>query len=157
MDKASAADEYGFVRSSLIFAAAFVILASCDGEDPPEERDAGTVERDSGERDAGSEDIGGGFPDATPIVCDVTAPNACPDPAVRYVDIQPIIQERCLSCHDGSGDEWPLSTYEHAADWYDEIRSMMLACTMPPPAANIPMTTAEREQILLWIRCGFPP
>jgi hypothetical protein len=31
----------------------------------------------------------------------------------------------------------------------------MLACTMPPPDAGVPMSDEERESILIWIRCGF--
>ncbi len=63
---------------------------------------------------------------------------------------------RCIGCHNGAGEEWPLSSYEHVADWYGEIRAQMLACTMPPLDAGIDMPVAERQTILSWIRCGFP-
>ncbi len=92
-----------------------------------------------------------------PIVCEVTAPTSCPSPSPRYADVEPIFAERCFGCHDGSGDQWPLTSYEHVADWFAEIRGMLLACTMPPPDSGVPMSVEEREQILGWIRCGFPP
>jgi hypothetical protein len=156
MDKLIIVEDDEFVARAVLFAAIVGLLFACSAEKmPPEEMDAAVLD-DSGTADGGIEDGGGGFADAAPIVCDVVAPNTCPTPPVTYGDIQPIIRDRCLSCHDGSGEEWPLSTYTHAADWYDEIRSMMLSCTMPPPTSNIPMSTAEREQLLLWIRCGFP-
>jgi hypothetical protein len=87
--------------------------------------------------------------------CDVKAPTACTDPNIRYADVEPIIEKRCLSCHDGSTEQWPLTDYSHVADWYVEVRSMMLTCSMPPPDAGLSMPTAEREKLLLWIRCGY--
>jgi len=100
--------------------------------------------------DAASED---------PLVCSVTAPVACPSAVPGYAaDVAPIIERRCLSCHSGSTlGPWPLTAYQHVADWQDMIRSQLLDCTMPPPEAGIPMTNAERLSILLWIRCGLPP
>jgi hypothetical protein len=63
---------------------------------------------------------------------------------------------RCISCHNGQSGAWPLSQYEHVADWYGEIRAQMLACTMPPVDSRIEMPLEERQTILSWIRCGFP-
>ena len=100
------------------------------------------------------DDRDGGPP---PPECDATAPTSCADPDLRYDDIAPIVEARCVACHDGAHDLWPLTSYEHVADWYAEIRSHLLDCTMPPPEATSPMTDAERARILLWIRCGFRP
>jgi hypothetical protein len=88
--------------------------------------------------------------------CDVTAPTACSDPPLRYADVESIFSERCTSCHGGSDGRWPLTTYQHVADWYAEIRGQMLSCGMPPPSSGLAMPRAERERVLLWIRCGFP-
>lgn len=98
------------------------------------------------ERDSGVE----------PIECNVVAPTACTDPNLKYADVQPIIQTHCVSCHDGTQDQWPLTSYSHVADWYDDIRSRLLTCGMPPPDSEVTMTTDERETILHWIRCGYP-
>src|SRR5258708_39150850 len=32
--------------------------------------------------------------------CGVIAPTACPDPPVRYPDVEPIFRTRCVICHD---------------------------------------------------------
>lgn len=91
-----------------------------------------------------------------PVVCDVEAPTECPDPPVRYSDIEPIVEQRCVVCHDGVPPEWPLTSYRHVADWNVEIRTEMLRCTMPPRDSDVRMTTEERESILTWILCGLP-
>lgn len=95
--------------------------------------------------------------DAAPVIpCEVTAPTACPTPAPHYPDVEPIFQQRCVVCHSDHSDRWPLTTFNHVADWADQIHDDMLTCAMPPPQAMIPITTAERIAILTWIRCGFP-
>jgi uncharacterized membrane protein len=89
--------------------------------------------------------------------CTVTAPTECPEPPVRYADVEPIFQDRCVSCHVGArGGPWALTSYSHAASWFAEIRGVMLACSMPPLDAGIEMPDEERELILTWIRCGYP-
>lgn len=93
---------------------------------------------------------------AAPVECEAQAPLVCPDPSPHWADVYPIFMRRCISCHNGQGGEWPLSQYEHVADWYGEIRAQMLACTMPPVTAGIDMPIEERQSILSWIRCGFP-
>jgi hypothetical protein len=101
-------------------------------------------------------DAGDGAIVAQPAECDVTAPTTCPDPSPRYADVKPIFAQYCAGCHNGRDGMWPLSSYQHVADWYGEIRGQLLVCTMPPPASGIVMPRAERERILTWIRCGFP-
>jgi hypothetical protein len=97
----------------------------------------------------------GGDAGVTPP-CMSTAPTSCPEPAPGYGDVAPIFEQRCVVCHDGSDGEWPLSTYQHVADWYGEIRAMMLSCGMPPADSGMTMELEERQRILTWIRCGFP-
>src|SRR4051794_39237560 len=56
------------------------------------------------------------------VECQVTpvqAPTSCPPAALRYSDVQPIFQRRCLGCHSGLTDQWPLTDYPHVASWYD--------------------------------------
>jgi len=102
---------------------------------------------------------GGDDPGRTtaPLVCDVTLPKSCSDMFVGWADVEPIFEQRCIGCHSGeSGGPWPLTSYEHVADWANEIRAQMTACSMPPVDAGIAMPTEEREKILLWVRCGAP-
>jgi hypothetical protein len=88
--------------------------------------------------------------------CDVMVPQ-CPDPPVTYGDVEPIFTERCTGCHAGvSGGPWALTSYGHVSGWTVEIRAAMLSCSMPPADAGIEMSVGEREEILAWIRCGFP-
>lgn len=103
-----------------------------------------------------------GVPDAgqdagEPEACAVMAPTTCVDNQLRYEDVAPIISARCLSCHDGTQGNWPLTDYGHVADWAPEIRSEMLSCGMPPPDSGLTMPNAERQTVVNWIRCGFPP
>lgn len=90
-----------------------------------------------------------------PLVCDVELPTECSDPSIGYDDIEPILEEHCLSCHGGTpGGPWPLTSYDHVASWANEIRSQIGSCGMPPADAGSTITTDERERLLLWIRCG---
>jgi hypothetical protein len=128
--------------------------AQIPSADEAESSAAGAADaRAGGERDAGGEDASAAV---DPVRCEVTAPTACSDPPLRYADVEPIFAERCASCHGGADGRWPLTQYQHVADWYAEIRGQMLTCGMPPVDSGIQMSRAERERILLWIRCGFP-
>ena len=101
---------------------------------------------------------GHGGPECDPEApCEVTAPAECPTPPVTWADVEPVFQARCVSCHDGTGEEWPMLEYGHVAAWYDEIRTEILACDMPPPEECIDISGEERDRILTWIRCGTPP
>lgn len=102
-----------------------------------------------------AQDAGSATDAAAPFSCMVTPPTTCPDPMPRYADVQPIIQQRCVVCHSGLTERWPLTMYQDLADWYDTIRDDVLSCTMPPPEAAIPITTQERLAILTWIKCGY--
>lgn len=129
--------------------------AGCSGDDSDAPSDGGASGLPDHAHDPpdGADDLDGGAPET----CDVMAPTACPDPPPRYADVQPIFQERCIGCHSGMPDgPWPLTSYAHVASWFGEIRGVMLTCAMPPADAGISMPTEEREEILTWIRCGFP-
>ena len=93
------------------------------------------------------------------VVCTVSAPTMCPDPAPTFADVTPIFERRCAiaGCHTGFvGGPWPLDTYEHIADWQDVVRAEVVSCSMPPADANVPITDEERLTILNWVRCGLP-
>jgi hypothetical protein len=92
------------------------------------------------------------------VECVVVAPTECTDPELRYADVQPIFQQRCVEgCHNGMPNgPWPLTDYDHIADWWDVVRDEVKSCAMPPPDSGRTMTNEERDAILLWIRCGFP-
>jgi uncharacterized membrane protein len=89
--------------------------------------------------------------------CNVAAPTSCPSPALHYADVQPILQQRCASCHSGNTEQWPLTDYWHVASWFDIIPAEVVNCRMPPADAGVPITNAERMNILTWLHCGFPP
>lgn len=111
--------------------------------EPP---DAGPATHDAGVPDAHVEDT-----------CGVMAPTECLQPALRYQDIAPILANRCEACHSLAAQVgWPLDTYGHVVDWADDIRGDLVACTMPPPDAGIPITIQEKTAILQWLRCGHP-
>ena len=101
-----------------------------------------------------AEDNGGRTTDA---VCSPVAPTECIDPAPHYPDVAPIFEQRCASCHTGAaGGPWPLDTYGNVADWATLVRDELLRCSMPPKDSGVTLTPEERDQILLWLRCGNP-
>jgi hypothetical protein len=133
------------------------LLYACGTSDPPQNpaTDSGSGDPDAGMKSDAAMDAGGSEA-RMPEGCPFSPPTACPDPKPTYADVQPIFEERCFACHDGNHGQWGLTDYQHVADWFGEIRSQMLACTMPPPDAGMSMPVSERMQILTWIRCGFP-
>ena len=147
-------------RSTLLgFLSAAVWLLACSSEDPKlppaKHDDAGAADaarRDVGPSDAGAADAALPLPEGCPL----TPPASCPSPEPHYADIEPILKDRCFTCHDGTGEQWGLDNYEHVADWFAEIRAQMVACSMPPLDSGIPMPTSERMQIVQWIRCDYP-
>lgn len=125
---------------ALLVAASLCLLAGCEDSVPSNGAPGGQPEQDGGE---------------PAPACTVKAPTKCTDPNIRYADVQPIIKARCLSCHDGKGEEWGLTSYSHVASWFAEVNGVMKSCTMPPPASGLKMPNAEREKLLLWIVCGY--
>lgn len=96
--------------------------------------------------------------DAGVFVCDVVPPTTCPTPAITFTDITPILQERCITCHNGAvNGPWPLRTYEEVSDWQDTVRSEVANCTMPPTDAGLFISNEDRVTLLSFIRCGLPP
>ena len=76
---------------------------------------------------------------------------------MTYQDVSPIIEQRCVGCHDGTPTgPWPLTSYAFVAGWADAVHDELIACTMPPSDAGVPMTHDERNALLTWILCGFP-
>ncbi len=95
--------------------------------------------------------------DDQPLACKFTTPTECVQPAPRYADVEPIFQGSCIECHNGvKGEQWALTDYEHITDWWDLVEYDLSNCSMPPADAKVPLTRAEREKILMWLRCGFP-
>jgi hypothetical protein len=108
---------------------------------------------DSGEPDASKPSTGGLLEG-----CPLTPPTACPEPTPHYADVEPIFEAHCWHCHDGQHGLWSLMGYQHVADWFGEIRTNMIGCTMPPPGDRTEpaITATERMRILEWIRCDLP-
>jgi uncharacterized membrane protein len=95
-------------------------------------------------------------PDAGPA-CDAIAPDFCDKPTLRFVDVQPLFEIYCVTCHYGqAGGPWPLKSHMDIADWTDVVRDDLVDCSMPPADAGTSMTREERALILDWLRCGAP-
>jgi len=90
------------------------------------------------------------------VRCNLAPAATCPQPPLRYADVKPIFDQRCVLCHSGLTEQWPLTDYKHVSDWFDIIPPMVGTCQMPPPDAGVPITVDERVRILTWLRCGFP-
>ena len=88
-------------------------------------------------------------------LCSISVPAGCPAPAPVYADVQPIFEQRCVTCHNNQpGSPWALNDYYHIADWQEAVSQMVADCEMPPADSGIPMTALEREKILTWVQCG---
>lgn len=136
------------------WALAFLLpLVGCEGMQAPPDVALNDAAADLGDARGDAPDVSR---DDAPA-CRVDAPTACPTRAPRYDDVAPILRRHCLSCHDGKGEQWPLTSYGHVSDWRNEIRSELLRCTMPPLDSGGPMPEEESLAILTWIRCGLPP
>lgn len=86
----------------------------------------------------------------------VETPECDIGPAIRYGDVQPIFNQRCVSCHYGMTDgPWPLTRYEDIVDWGVLIREDLNACVMPPADSNVTLPEDEKIKILTWIKCGL--
>jgi hypothetical protein len=96
--------------------------------------------------------------DGAALHCTVQAPTTCPETFPVYADVQPIFARRCNPCHNGLAKDgpWPLKSYEEITSWYDDVRSMVLNCEMPPPDGGVDISDEERLVILQWLRCGYP-
>jgi predicted small lipoprotein YifL len=141
------------LRAARTFAACAALI-SCGAKGELAYNPSNVVPDDAEPSDGGPDPLDGS---PRPVSCSVTAPTSCPDPPPRYADVQPIFEQRCILCHNGTNDgPWALTDYEHIADWQEIIRADLLDCTMPPVDAGVPITRDERLAILVWIRCALP-
>src|SRR6185312_14185331 len=78
--------------------------------------------------------------------CGISPPTDCPSPPPTYADLAPVIQTHCVPCHDGatSQSQWPLTEYEHVADWADTIRDELIHCEMPPLDGGVVIAADDR-------------
>jgi uncharacterized membrane protein len=115
-----------------------LVLAACSAPQPP---------RPDGGIDGG------------PSACDVVLPTECSDAgaALDYSHVKPALDTHCANCHYGAlGGPWPLKTYNDVVDWAQIVRDSIANCTMPPEDGGTNMTKAEKQQLLDWLRCGYP-
>ena len=136
------------------------LLGACTSDEDKQERptpDSSTQDPTQDPDAAITSDAGADLDSGAPVVsCDVELPRACAEPAPTYAEVSPIFEARCVICHAGmAGGPWPLTSYGHVADWQDEIRSHVSRCTMPPPDSGVAISDDERDDILMWLRCGL--
>lgn len=91
--------------------------------------------------------------------------------ATFYSDVQPILQENCVSCHRPSGDDtmgmiapMPLRTYKEVRPWAKSIARQVAERTMPPWHADPEfhgvfenertLTDAQIKTIVDWVKSG---
>src|ERR1051325_5549775 len=91
-------------------------------------------------------------------------PPAVSDNLTFHKDIEPILQQRCQSCHrPGEAAPFSLLTYQDARPWAKAIRAALITGKMPPWHADphygkfltdLSMGAGEREKIIAWIDQG---
>jgi len=76
-------------------------------------------------------------------------------PVSYNLDVKPLFQTECLnSCHDGSGNESTLLTYDQQKAEASLILSRVKDCNMPPTGSCLPQT--EISKIQAWVEQGAP-
>jgi hypothetical protein len=89
---------------------------------------------------------------------------AAPVTPTFHKDIEPILQNRCQTCHR-PGEVAPMSllTFEDARPWAKAIRAAVLAGKMPPWSPDpkygkfsndLSLSSSEKEKIVAWIDGG---
>ena len=86
--------------------------------------------------------------------------------ATFHRDVEPIVQDRCQSCHRaGEIGRMPLGSYEEVRPWARAIRQAVADRSMPPWNADGPAGTfrndprlsqAEIDTVLSWVDGGAP-
>jgi uncharacterized membrane protein len=103
--------------------------------------------------------------DASADTAAVNRPSAdCEDRDIpAFVDVQAF--ERCLGCHataltgDARNEAPPgvnFDDYDSAAAMAERAAQYVFLDIMPPPAAGIRMSEAEKQQLYRWALCGTP-
>jgi len=85
-------------------------------------------------------------------------------PPTFHKDIQPILQNRCQSCHrPGEAAPMPLMTYQETRPWAKAIKSALLSGKMPPWQADphygkfsndLSLAPGEKETLVAWVDGG---
>jgi hypothetical protein len=87
-------------------------------------------------------------------------------PVTFHRDVEPILQNRCQSCHrPGEAAPMPLLTYRDTRPWAKAIRAAVLTGKMPPwhpdPrfgrfSNDLSLASTEKETLVAWIDSGAP-
>lgn len=83
-----------------------------------------------------------------------------------YGDIAPILEQRCVLCHQEGGQApFPLTTFDDAVRWAPMIREVVVDRRMPPWHADPRfgefhndrrLTPEELDRLVAWIDAGLP-
>ena len=104
----------------------------------------------------------------TAVGCLISRPRDVePDSAVTYaVDIAPILNQHCVSCHrDGEIAPFALTDYDAAAAWSETMLEVIEDGRMPPWHANpkhgeflndARLSDHEKEKFRTWVKNGAP-
>src|SRR5579859_6597143 len=82
-------------------------------------------------------------------------------------DIRPILEARCVNCHQpGGAGPMPLTSYKEARPWSRAIREAVVSRTMPPWHAapgsahafrnDRSLAQAEIDSLVAWVDAGSP-
>jgi hypothetical protein len=94
------------------------------------------------------------------VVCPPALPESCPQTPSYSMDIEPILQRTCLSCHapGGVAADRDLTTYKNFRRLETTNFVQVNACLMPPADAgpDAALSLDERTELLQWFVCGSP-
>jgi hypothetical protein len=89
--------------------------------------------------------------------CPADLPASCPAGAAGYkASIAPIVAASCAPCHAPGGTSVHyLQTYAEISALRGAVLDQVYACKMPPEG-SLPLTAAQRDDLLGWLVCGAP-
>lgn len=94
---------------------------------------------------------------AHPVANDKPRSTDCAELASYSQSIEPILEQRCVGCHNPNGEasEHDLRSYAGVHARRRAIAARVSAGIMPPPGAA-PLDEANRRELARWAQCGAP-
>ncbi len=102
-----------------------------------------------------------GMADSAPS-CPAVSTDCPSTPPSWAKDVQPIIENYCITCHEpgGNGEALAdLTSYAYVYRSRSSILTQVYQCLMPNQDASPPppeLTTDQRETIVAWVACNAP-
>jgi hypothetical protein len=92
--------------------------------------------------------------------------NVLDPPKVDYLDVAPILEQKCVPCHrDGGAGPFAMKSFDKVNGWASMIRETIMTGTMPPWHADPHvgefkndrgLRDDEKSKLIAWVEAGAP-